>query len=168
MDVYDQVTRSRNMRAVRSRDTGIEVALRKALYHKGFRYRICPKFLLGRPDLFFSKYNAAVFVHGCFWHAHKCPRFSLPKSRSVFWRNKLKRNVERDRYVVRELSHRGIRVLIVWECSFRGKGRLPKGMPAVLTAAWLQSNMPFGVIDYAGLANFDLYSQLPNMFYFQL
>ncbi|EKO3491069.1 DNA mismatch endonuclease Vsr [Vibrio fluvialis] len=162
MDVHDRVTRSMNMKAVKSRDTGIEVALRKSLYHGGFRYRICPKNVLGKPDLFFSKYNAAVFVHGCFWHAHNCILFNIPKSRTAFWRNKLQRNVERDRYVLKQLAGSGIRVLIVWECSMRGKGRLPEGIPAQLASVWLKSSMPFGVIDQTGLKSFDLQCQIPK------
>lgn len=168
MDVHDSVTRCMNMKAVKSRDTGIEVALRKPLYHRGFRYRICPKKVLGKPDLFFSKYNAAVFIHGCFWHAHNCTRFNIPKSRTAFWRNKLQSNVERDRYVLKQLADIGIRVLIVWECSMRGKGKLPEGMPAQLVSVWLKSNMLLGIIDQAGLKSFDLQCQMSeDMFYFQ-
>ncbi len=153
MDVHDKETRSRNMRAIKSRDTKPEVKLRKALHRNGLRYRICPKALIGRPDLYFPKYKAAVFVHGCFWHAHNCDFFQLPKSRISFWQNKLNLNVRRDIRVIKALQSQKIRVLVIWECAIMGKNKLAEAMIVRLVQEWLQAELFFGVIDSLGLKN---------------
>lgn len=139
------------MRAVKSRDTKPEVMLRKALHRSGLRYRICQKDLPGKPDLYFPKYKAAVFVHGCFWHIHNCSAFRLPATRAEFWRYKLQRNTARDKAVIDELRSRHIRVLIVWECALTGKQRLPESMPVILVRTWLASTGEYAEIDQDGL-----------------
>ena len=139
------------MRAIKSRDTQPEIILRKAIHKKGLRYRICPADVPGKPDLYFPKYNAAIFVHGCFWHVHSCEYFRLPATRSEFWREKLNGNVLRDKKVLEELQQRGIRVLVVWECALTGKHRLPDGMPAILVRTWLESKAKKGEINSSGL-----------------
>ncbi|EML0896172.1 DNA mismatch endonuclease Vsr [Vibrio parahaemolyticus] len=153
MDVHDKKTRSKNMRAIKSRDTQPEIILRKAIHKKGLRYRICPADVPGKPDLYFPKYNAAIFVHGCFWHVHSCEYFRLPATRTEFWREKLNGNVGRDKKVLEALQKKGIRVLIVWECALKGKKRLPENMPALLAVTWLKSGVAAGVIDQRGLTN---------------
>lgn len=82
----------------------------------GFRYRLHDRKLSGSPDLVFPKYNAVIFVHGCFWHRHGCKLSANPGTRKDFWQAKFNANVERDQKNVKELEERGWRVMIVWEC----------------------------------------------------
>ena len=87
---------------------------------EGCRYRIADKSQLGHPDIFLQKYDTAIFVHGCFWHRHKgCKYAYIPKSHIEFWERKFAQNVERDALVRRELERKGIKCLIVWECTIR-------------------------------------------------
>lgn len=119
-DNVDRLTRGRMMAAVRSQGTGPEMAMRKALHARGFRYRTNIRNLPGRPDIVLPKYRAAIFVHGCFWHKHDCALFRLPATRREFWAKKLERNRERDGEVRQALSEVGWRHLTVWECALRG------------------------------------------------
>ena len=99
-DIVSVEQRSRNMAAIRSRDTKPEVYLRKLLFVKGYRYRIADKTVPGHPDIFLRKYNTAIFVHGCFWHRHQnCKYAYTPKSRVEFWQKKFDDNVKRDEIV---------------------------------------------------------------------
>lgn len=111
------------MSKIRGRDTRLELWLRKRLFARGFRYRIHVASLPGRPDLVFPKYNAVVFIQGCFWHGHDCHLFRLPGTRTSFWRDKIHSNRERDRRNIDALRNDHWRVLQIWECSWRGKTR---------------------------------------------
>lgn len=117
MDNLDHPTRTRAMRAVRSTDTSPEMTVRRLLYANGYRYRLhCPD-LPGKPDLVFASRRKVIFIHGCFWHQHRCRRGRrMPKSNQDYWKTKLRRNVERDRATRRRLGRQGWRVLTVWEC----------------------------------------------------
>ncbi|MES0032100.1 very short patch repair endonuclease [Mesorhizobium sp. M0040] len=113
------------MSRIRSRDTVPEMAIRRALYARGLRFRLHRRDLPGRPDLYFPASRTAVFVHGCFWHAHACRLFRQPASRTAYWTPKLASNQERDRRSRAALEAAGIRVITVWECALRGRGRRP-------------------------------------------
>ncbi|MFF2047417.1 very short patch repair endonuclease [Stenotrophomonas bentonitica] len=113
--------RSAQMSRIRGSNTKLEVLVRKGLHARGLRYRLGGARLPGRPDIVFTKYRTAVFVHGCFWHGHDCPLYRLPKTRPEFWADKIGKNKARDQRVVEELESAGWRVLSVWECSVRGK-----------------------------------------------
>lgn len=120
VDVVDPETRSRMMRGIRGKDTKPELSLRRALHARGFRYRLHKKGLLGRPDLVFPKYHAAVFVHGCFWHRHKgCRYATTPSTRADFWMAKFEANVVRDSAVRAGLLDASWRVATIWECALR-------------------------------------------------
>ncbi len=134
------------MAAVRARDTKPERLLRSALHRAGYRFRLHAS-LPGKPDLALTKYRATVFVHGCFWHMHDCPRFKQPGGENTeFWRAKLARNAERDREVTSEILAAGWRQLVVWECALVGKGRLDLATVVAGIGAWLKSGAETGEI----------------------
>lgn len=111
------------MRSVHRKDTLPERTLRKALHHKGFRYRLNVKDLPGSPDIVLPKRNTVLFVHGCYWHRHAgCPKATMPSSNIEFWAEKFVRNVKRDARNIRDLLDAGWRVGVVWECAI---GREP-------------------------------------------
>ncbi|KIC45348.1 DNA glycosylase [Ruegeria sp. ANG-S4] len=145
-DVHDRETRSRNMAAIRGRDTKPEKLLRSALHRAGFRFRLSSS-LPGKPDLAMKKYRAALFVHGCFWHMHDCPRFKQPGGEnSEFWRRKLRRNAERDIEVTSALLASGWRQFVVWECALMGRGRLEPPEVVGSIGEWLISDAATGEI----------------------
>lgn len=119
-DIKSPEERSRNMSAIRSRNTKPELYLRKLLFAEGLRYRTNVKELPGCPDMYFARYRTAMFVHGCFWHRHEGCRYAyMPQSRVEFWQKKFETNIRRDEIVRDELAAKGIRRLIVWECTIR-------------------------------------------------
>ncbi len=134
-DVFSAQKRSEVMRAIKGKDTGPELALRKALHAKGFRYRTNVRALPGSPDLVFPKYRAILFVHGCFWHGHSCKRGRrVPKSNAAYWRKKIVKNKLRDRTAVAALRKMGWRVKISWECYLKNSE-----FEAKKVAGWLVS-----------------------------
>lgn len=112
------------MSGIRGKNTRPELLVRKALFKKGYRYRLHAKGIPGKPDLVFPKYRAAILVHGCFWHLHDCHLFKWPSTRPEFWKNKLYGNRERDARKQAEIADLGWRTLIIWECALKGKTRL--------------------------------------------
>ena len=133
-DILSPEERSRNMAAIRSRDTKPEVYLRKLLFARGYRYRIADKSIPGHPDIFLRKYNTAIFVHGCFWHRHPgCKYAYTPKSRVEFWQKKFDDNVKRDAVVTEKLQQRGIKQLIIWECTIRQMENVPEFEDQILS-----------------------------------
>ena len=126
-DVLTREQRHRNMSRIRGRDTKPEMLVRRGLHAYGFRYRLQVRELPGRPDLTFPRYRAVIFVHGCFWHGHDCPMFTLPSTRREFWETKIAGNRARDERAVASLLESGWRIANVWECSLRGPARLPAG-----------------------------------------
>ncbi|MFW2829490.1 very short patch repair endonuclease [Sphingomonas sp. ID0503] len=121
-DTVDAATRSRMMSGIRARDTKIELAIRKALFARGYRYRTDVRRLPGRPDIVLPRWKAVILVHGCFWHAHDCGLCRIPATRPEFWKAKLEGNSERDRRNEAALMDAGWRIATVWECALRSKG----------------------------------------------
>ena len=111
--------RSRNMAAIKGRDTRPELFVRRAVHSAGFRYRVHSSKLAGRPDLVLSRYRVAVFVQGCFWHGHDCKIAHVPRTNTSYWKAKIGRNVNRDAENVRLLQQQGWFVAAVWECSLQ-------------------------------------------------
>lgn len=138
-DVVDPATRSRMMSGIRGKDTKPELIVRKALFAKGFRYKLHDKTLPGKPDLVFPKYRAVVFVHGCFWHGHNCHLFKWPKTRPDFWEKKICRNREVDERNYHQLKECGWSVITVWECALKGRKKLPIEKVANFISGWLKS-----------------------------
>lgn len=128
------------MSGIRSKNTKPEILIRSGLHRRGFRYRLHDKKLSGKPDLVLPKYNAVIFVHGCFWHGHDCHLFKWPKTRKQFWKNKIERNREVDRKAVERLRAEGWRVATVWECALKGKSRLEPMAVLDRLSRWLSSN----------------------------
>lgn len=124
MDVHAPAARSRNMRAIRSKNTGPELALRRALFARGFRYKLHDKSLPGCPDIVLPKHRTAIFVQGCFFHGHDCPYFKWPKTRAAFWRTKIEGNKARDVRQQAELAELGWNVVAVWECELHGQSKV--------------------------------------------
>jgi DNA mismatch endonuclease (patch repair protein) len=139
MDVHSPATRSKNMAAIRSKDTRPEMVVRRALHAAGFRYRLHRKDLPGKPDIVLPRYKTVVFVNGCFWHGHTCSDGHLPKSNTAYWAPKIARNAERDRIHRVALEAAGWAVIVIPECEARNgaeqlTGRLqakPVGQRAV-------------------------------------
>ena len=104
------------MAGIRAKNTTPEMLVRKALFSKGYRYRLNVKTLLGHPDIVLPKHKVIIFVHGCFWHLHGCRNFKWPSTRPVFWRNKLMANRDRDKKIISDLESAGWRVVVLWEC----------------------------------------------------
>lgn len=118
VDIVNRETRSRMMAGIRGKDTKPERRVRSFLHRAGFRFRLHPRTLPGSPDIVLPRWNAVVFVHGCFWHRHKrCHKAYMPKSRTEFWAAKFDENVARDRRNIHALRGLGWRVFTVWECS---------------------------------------------------
>lgn len=120
MDIVSKAQRSKNMSAIKCKNTKPELLVRKFLYRNGLRYRIDYK-ITGKPDIVFIKNKIAIFIHGCFWHLHNCKYSNFPKSNSEFWRNKLIENKKRDSQVERTLENQGWKVYIIWECNLKEK-----------------------------------------------
>ena len=122
-DNHSKEVRSMNMSRIRSTNSMPEEIVRKYLFSKGFRYRKNVKKLPGCPDIVLPKYKTVIFVNGCFWHKHDCPRFVWPSSNQDYWIPKIQRNIERDRLNVAELQKQGSHIITVWECELKKKNR---------------------------------------------
>ena len=128
-DVFTPEQRSAVMARVKGRDTGPERAVRRILTALGLRYRLQRRDLPGRPDIALGPRRTAVFVHGCFWHGHDCPRGSRrPKQNAEFWAAKIARNRARDARARDDLAALGWRALTVWECELRDEAALTAGL----------------------------------------
>lgn len=122
-DVHSSVVRSKNMRAIKSKNTKPEILIRKALHARGFRFRLHVKTLSGSPDIVLLKYKTVIFVNGCFWHGHRCHLSKTPKTRTEFWLAKISDNMGRDMLSHEKLLATNWRVAIVWECAIKGRSR---------------------------------------------
>jgi len=119
MDMFLPDERSAIMRRVRSQGTRPEILVRKILRGMGIRYRSCLTNLPGKPDLVLVDKQMAIFVHGCFWHGHRCGAGELPKSNRSYWENKQAHNMRRDSRNTRALRSKGWKVMLIWECEVR-------------------------------------------------
>lgn len=121
----DKMTESQRhdcMSHIRSKDTVPEVVLRMELFRRGFRFRKNVRSLPGTPDIVLPKFRTCIFVNGCFWHGHRgCRYYTLPKSNTAFWRDKVRRNRERDALNVQNLESLSWSVITVWECELKPK-----------------------------------------------
>jgi DNA mismatch endonuclease, patch repair protein len=150
-DVFTPEKRSQVMSRVRQRDTAPELTLRRMLHAAGYRYRLHAKGLPGSPDLAFASRRVALFVHGCFWHGHDCPRGArAPKANAAYWSAKIERNRARDAAAEAALRTGGWTPVTVWECELRDPslpGRLaealgPPGAQALAASAAVSGSRP--------------------------
>lgn len=132
-DPHPDPARSRLMSRVRQRDTTPEIVVRRAVHALGYRFRLHRKDLPGTPDLVFPGLRTALFVHGCFWHAHPgCKSATVPKTRTEWWRAKLQGNVARDALAESRLQAMGWQVGVVWGCETRNPALLREKLAAIL------------------------------------
>ena len=123
------------MAAVKGKDTKPEMIVRKYLFSRGLRFRVQVRKLPGTPDIVLPKYKTAIFVNGCFWHGHEgCKYFRLPKSNVEFWKEKIERNIERDRESMQALLDLGWKVIRVWECELRNKENREEALNKIYTS----------------------------------
>ena len=119
------------MASIHSEDTRPEQAVRRELWHRGYRFRKYVRTLPGTPDIVLPKYRTCIFVNGCFWHGHKgCSKFVMPKTRTEFWANKIARNQERDLVNIQRLESIGWSAITVWECEL-GKSSIENTMEKI-------------------------------------
>jgi DNA mismatch endonuclease (patch repair protein) len=134
-DVFSPEKRSAVMRRVKGRDTAPELKVRKLLWRLGARYRLHRKDLPGKPDIVLPGRKLAIFVHGCFWHGHDCPRGArVPKANRDYWLAKVARNRARDIETRARLEAMGWWVLVVWECALKDEAGLEAVLAEALTA----------------------------------
>lgn len=158
MDVHDNTTRSKNMRAIGHRDTAIEKRLAMLLTQAGFLFTTQESTLPGRPDFVVPQYRCIIFAHGCFWHHHHCYLFKVPATRTRFWLDKIGSNVIRDNRNIALLRTAGWRVLIVWECALRGRLKLSDKALAERLEEWICSGDGCAQIDTQGIGEYQITS----------
>lgn len=150
-DVHSPRQRSYNMSRVRAKDTKPEMLLRRGLHARGLRFRLHCSALSGSPDLVFPRHRAVVFVNGCFWHGHSCRLFVAPDTNRDFWAGKIDANRQRDARNRARLQSEGWRVLTLWECALKGRGRPPIDRVLEEVATWVTAGRASGDIpDTAG------------------
>ena len=119
-DIKTPAQRSKNMSAIKSKNTKPEIYLCKQLFAMGYRYRKNVSAVAGHPDIWMRKYNTAIFVNGCFWHRHTGCKYAYePKSREDFWQKKFSDNIKRDQRVKNELKASGVKCIVIWECTIK-------------------------------------------------
>jgi len=150
-DVHDKATRSKNMRAIGTRDTAIEKRVASLLTESGFDYRVQDAALPGRPDFVIDEWRCVIFTHGCFWHHHNCYLFKVPASRTDFWLDKIGKNVIRDARDLGLLHQQGWRVLVVWECALRGRMKLDDAALSARLEEWICAGGEAAQIDTKGI-----------------
>ncbi|WP_072787587.1 very short patch repair endonuclease [Duganella sacchari] len=143
-DIVQPHVRSRMMSGIKGKNSKPEILVRRLLFAAGFRFRLHRRDLPGTPDIVLPGRKIAIFVHGCFWHAHNgCRYFKLPSTRPDFWKSKLQGNVERDQKAIINLMSLGWRVLNIWECATREFQGQELGEEII---AWINSDAPSGEI----------------------
>jgi DNA mismatch endonuclease (patch repair protein) len=151
VDIVSPAKRSQMMSGIKGKNSRPEMLVRKMLFAMGYRFRLHRRDLPGTPDIILPSRRIAIFVHGCFWHAHKeCKYAKIPSTRTEFWTAKLRRNVDRDQRAVEDLIRMGWRVLNIWECSTRSLDSA-----SILSQAlhqWITGGESFGEISDQSLA----------------
>ena len=113
-DIVSKKKRSEIMRAIKSKDTKIELAFRKTLWQKGFRYRKNSSKYFGKPDIVLKKFKTVIFLDSCFWHGCK-KHYRIPSVRKNYWTQKIARNAARDKEVSKYYKKQGWKITRIWE-----------------------------------------------------
>lgn len=150
-DVHSKAIRSKNMRAIATRDTAIEKRIAPLLTSIGSDWRAQDASLAGKPDFVIDEYRCVIFTHGCFWHRHHCYLFKVPATRTEFWMTKINGNVARDRRDAEQLRAEGWRVLIIWECALRGRLKLTDAALCERIEEWVCDGGDMAEIDTQGI-----------------
>ncbi|WP_145423054.1 very short patch repair endonuclease [Symmachiella dynata] len=130
-DTLTTEKRSELMSRIRSKNTRPELIVRRLLHSMGFRFRLHRADLPGKPDIVLARYGTVVFVNGCFWHGHSCPRGKRPSSNRKFWDEKIEKNIGRDRQTCRKLRCNGWHVLTIWECQTKNTDTLRRKLQRI-------------------------------------
>jgi DNA mismatch endonuclease (patch repair protein) len=123
-DNHSPAQRRKNMQAVRTKNTAPEKLVRSLLHRLGYRFRLHRKDLAGTPDIVLPARRRLLFVHGCYWHGHNCPRGRASATNVEFWRRKISGNKDRDACARQLLRKEGWKVMIVWQCETKNQARL--------------------------------------------
>ncbi len=126
MDTLTKAERSKQMALIRSKNTKPELLVGRVVRSHGYRFKLHGSDLPGKPDLVFPKLKKVIFVHGCFWHGHKCRLGRVPKSRQEYWVGKIIGNHKRDLRTLRFLRRGGWKCLVLWECQLRKRKNLSR------------------------------------------
>jgi DNA mismatch endonuclease (patch repair protein) len=119
-DVHEPEVRSYNMSQIKGKNTKPEILVRKFLHHNGYRYSLHSKKLPGKPDIVLKKYKTVILVNGCFWHGHhNCKYFVLPKTRTIWWKEKIEKTQKNDQDNREKLINQGWKVIEIWECQLK-------------------------------------------------
>jgi len=124
MDRHTPTQRKYNMSRVKAKNTKPEILVRKLLHRLGYRFRLHRKDLPGKPDIVLPKYRTIIFVNGCFWHGHNCPKGKLPETNTRFWEEKITTNQKRDQLNREKLEGEGWAVLTIWECQIKEEEKI--------------------------------------------
>ena len=127
-DIFDKKKRSQIMSRISGKNTKPELIIRKALFAKGYRYRLHRKDLPGNPDIVLQKYKTVIFIHGCFWHGHTCKAGKLPETNKKFWKDKIGSNIVRDKRNKTKLKKLKWKVIIVWQCQLKNNSLTKKSL----------------------------------------
>lgn len=119
MDIVGKETRSRIMASVPRKNTSPELAVRRLVHSLGYRFRLHGRHLPGSPDIVMPRLKKVIYVHGCFWHRHRCRKATTPASNQAFWQEKFAANRARDKRMCKELRELGWNSLVVWECQLK-------------------------------------------------
>ena len=123
-DVHTKIIRSKNMAAIKGKNTKPEIKIADALRKRKIKFKTHLKDLPGNPDFVLKDFGAVIFVQGCFWHEHHCHMFKWPLSRTEFWKEKIHKNFLRDKRNERLLKQEGWWILKIWECTLNGKKKM--------------------------------------------
>jgi len=134
MDRLSKRQRSELMAKIRAKGTNPELAVRKALRGMGYVYRLHRSDLPGKPDIVMAKRRVVIFVHGCFWHGHKCAAGqNIPATNKHYWLPKLMRNKQRDSENIADLRELGWKVVVIWECETRDSKKIESRLNRMLS-----------------------------------
>lgn len=125
-ELSTDAVRSALMARVRQAGTGPELRVAAALRMAGHGYRKNVRRLPGTPDFANGRRKWVVFVNGCYWHHHRCPKGTVPTRNREFWLAKFRNNRSRDARAIRRLRVAGFRVMLVWECETLLQHRLDR------------------------------------------